>query len=74
MWQAGSRAAWCSPRPASSPSAPPIAYEPDQAKGLDDTLRSFAESPVGPALLACVAVGLVLFGLFSFAMARWRKV
>ncbi|MER6157026.1 DUF1206 domain-containing protein [Streptomyces sp. NPDC001868] len=51
-----------------------IAYEPDRAKGLDDTLRSFAESPVGPALLACVAVGLVLFGLFSFAMARWRKV
>jgi hypothetical protein len=51
-----------------------IEYEPDKAKGLDDTLRSFAESPVGPVLLACVAFGLVLFGLFSFAMARWRKV
>ncbi|MGW0841829.1 DUF1206 domain-containing protein [Streptomyces sp. NPDC002787] len=51
-----------------------IEYEPDQAKGLDDTLRSFAEAPAGPALLACVAAGLVLFGLFSFAMARWRKV
>ena len=51
-----------------------IEYEPDKAKGLDDTLRSFADSPAGPALLACVAVGLVLFGLFSFAMARWRKV
>ncbi|GAB2933651.1 DUF1206 domain-containing protein [Streptomyces heilongjiangensis] len=51
-----------------------IDYEPDKAKGLDDTLRSFADTPVGPALLACVAAGLVLFGLFSFAMARWRKV
>ncbi|MBE4733785.1 DUF1206 domain-containing protein [Streptomyces caniscabiei] len=51
-----------------------IQYEPDEAKGLDDTLRSFADSPAGPALLACVAAGLVLFGLFSFAMARWRKV
>lgn len=51
-----------------------IAYEPDKAKGLDDTLRSFADTPAGPVLLACVAVGLVLFGLFSFAMARWRKV
>ncbi|KFF98632.1 membrane protein [Streptomyces scabiei] len=51
-----------------------IAYEPDRAKGLDDTLRSFAEAPAGPALLACVAAGLMLFGLFSFAMARWRKV
>ncbi|MFF9777361.1 DUF1206 domain-containing protein [Streptomyces sp. NPDC013978] len=51
-----------------------IQYEPDEAKGLDDTLRSFADAPAGPALLACVAAGLVLFGLFSFAMARWRKV
>ncbi|WP_030378074.1 MULTISPECIES: DUF1206 domain-containing protein [unclassified Streptomyces] len=51
-----------------------VAYEPDKAKGLDDTLRSFAHTPAGPWLLVCVAVGFVLFGLFSFAMARWRKV
>jgi hypothetical protein len=51
-----------------------IQYEPDEAKGLDDTIRSFADAPAGPALLACVAAGLVLFGVFSFAMARWRKV
>ncbi|MEV6182701.1 DUF1206 domain-containing protein [Streptomyces sp. NPDC052015] len=51
-----------------------VDYEPDEAKGLDDTLRSFAGTPAGPGLLACVAAGLVLFGLFSFAMARWRKV
>ncbi|MCI3276833.1 DUF1206 domain-containing protein [Streptomyces cylindrosporus] len=51
-----------------------IDYEPERAKGLDDTLRSFARMPAGPGLLACVAAGLVLFGLFSFAMARWRKV
>lgn len=51
-----------------------VDYEPDKAKGLDDTLRSFAETPLGPWLLALVAVGLVLFGLFSFAMARWRRV
>ncbi|MEU2583873.1 DUF1206 domain-containing protein [Streptomyces avermitilis] len=51
-----------------------VDYEPDKAKGMDDTLRSFTETPMGPWLLACVAVGLVLFGLFSFALARWRKV
>ncbi|MFJ1807984.1 MULTISPECIES: DUF1206 domain-containing protein [unclassified Streptomyces] len=51
-----------------------VDYEPNRAKGLDDTLRSFAGTPAGPGLLACVAAGLVLFGLFSFAMARWRKV
>lgn len=51
-----------------------VAYEPDRAKGLDDTLRSFARTPLGPWLLVCVAVGLVLFGFFSFAMARWRRL
>ncbi|MFD3621593.1 DUF1206 domain-containing protein [Streptomyces sp. NPDC058676] len=51
-----------------------VDYEPDKAKGLDDTLRSFADTPLGPWLLVCVAAGLVLFGLFSFAMARWRRV
>ncbi|MEU6452584.1 MULTISPECIES: DUF1206 domain-containing protein [unclassified Streptomyces] len=51
-----------------------VDYQPDRAKGLDDTLRSFAETPLGPWLLACVAAGLVLFGVFSFALARWRRV
>lgn len=51
-----------------------IDYRPDQAKGLDDTLRSFAQTPLGPWLLVCVAIGFMLFGLFSFALARWRKV
>ncbi|GGZ77948.1 MULTISPECIES: DUF1206 domain-containing protein [Streptomyces rochei group] len=51
-----------------------VDYEPDRAKGLDDTLRSFAETPLGPWLLALVAAGLVLFGVFSFALARWRRV
>ncbi|MCH5672173.1 DUF1206 domain-containing protein [Streptomyces gilvus] len=51
-----------------------VDYKPDKAKGLDDTLRSFADTPLGPWLLVCVATGLVLFGLFSFALARWRRV
>ncbi|KFG77139.1 DUF1206 domain-containing protein [Streptomyces mutabilis] len=51
-----------------------VAYEPDKAKGLDDTLRSFADTPLGPWLLVLVAAGLVLFGVFSFALARWRRV
>ncbi|THA26648.1 DUF1206 domain-containing protein [Streptomyces sp. RKND-216] len=51
-----------------------FSFDPDKAKGVDDTLRTFAETPAGLWLLAAVAAGLVLFGLFSFAMARWRKV
>ncbi|GHC34494.1 DUF1206 domain-containing protein [Streptomyces cinnamoneus] len=51
-----------------------VAYDPARAKGLDDTLRAFAGTPAGPWLLAVVAVGLGMFGLFSFAMARWRAL
>ncbi|MFD7918034.1 DUF1206 domain-containing protein [Streptomyces sp. NPDC059740] len=51
-----------------------IEYDPSDAKGMDDTLRSLAETPVGPWLLAVVAVGLALFGVFSCASARWRRV
>lgn len=51
-----------------------LTYEPDEAKGLDDALRSFAETPAGPGLLVLVATGMALFGLFSFASARWRRV
>ncbi|AWN31620.1 DUF1206 domain-containing protein [Streptomyces sp. NEAU-S7GS2] len=51
-----------------------VTYDPGRAKGMDDTLRSFADTPAGPWLLAAIAAGLALFGLFSFTMARWRNV
>ncbi|WP_327350943.1 DUF1206 domain-containing protein [Streptomyces sp. NBC_01304] len=51
-----------------------VQQEPGKAKGLDDTLRSFTETPAGPWLLSLVALGLAAFGVFSWASARWRKV
>ncbi|MFF7209136.1 DUF1206 domain-containing protein [Streptomyces sp. NPDC008238] len=51
-----------------------VRFDPDRAKGLDDTLRTFRDTPAGPWLLAVIAVGLALFGVFSWAMARWRQV
>ncbi|MFD9481934.1 MULTISPECIES: DUF1206 domain-containing protein [Streptomyces] len=50
-----------------------VRFDPSQAKGLDATLRSFAATPAGPVLLIAAAVGLLLFGLYSFCEARWRK-
>ncbi|MFI8825691.1 DUF1206 domain-containing protein [Streptomyces sp. NPDC053431] len=50
------------------------AFDPRQAKGMDDTIRSFAQTPAGPWLLLAVALGLVLFGVFSFGQAKWRQV
>ncbi|MFB7938326.1 DUF1206 domain-containing protein [Streptomyces sp. NPDC056049] len=49
-------------------------FDPAEAKGMDDTIRSFAQTPAGPWLLVAVAVGLVLFGVFSFGQAKWREV
>ncbi|MFF4317742.1 DUF1206 domain-containing protein [Streptomyces sp. NPDC001568] len=51
-----------------------VRYDPAQAKGMDDTLRSFTQTAAGPWLLVAVALGLMLFGVFSWAMARWREV
>jgi hypothetical protein len=45
-----------------------------QAKGVDATLRAFTKTPAGPWLLVLVAVGLVTFGLYSLAEARWRRL
>jgi hypothetical protein len=45
-----------------------------QAKGIDATLRAFTKTPAGPWLLVLVALGLVLFGIYSMAEARWRRV
>jgi hypothetical protein len=46
---------------------------PGQAKGVDSSLRELAKTPAGPWLLVLVAVGLVMFGLFSCCEARLRR-
>jgi Domain of Unknown Function (DUF1206) len=51
-----------------------VRFDPHKARGIDETLRSFARTPAGPWLLVVVAVGLMLFGCFSFASARWRRM
>ena len=45
-----------------------------QAKGIDATLLAFSKTPAGPWLLVVVALGLVIFGLYSLAEARWRRL
>ncbi len=51
-----------------------VTYDPDKAKGIDGTLRSLTKSSIGPVLLVAVALGLVVFGIYSFCEARWRRV
>lgn len=49
-------------------------FNPDKAKGLDASLKTLADAPFGPFLLAAAALGLMAFGAWSFVEARYRRV
>ena len=51
-----------------------VTFDPKKARGLDQALRALRDAPAGPALLCIVAIGLVLFGLYTYCEARWRRV
>lgn len=44
-----------------------------KSTGLDGAVRTLADRPYGPWLLGILAVGLIAFGLYGFAEARWAK-
>jgi hypothetical protein len=47
--------------------------QPRQAKGIDSALRVLTQTPAGPWLLGIVAIGLIMFGLYSCCQARWMR-
>src|SRR6266511_2630825 len=51
-----------------------LEYDPKEPVGLDGALQRLSEQPYGPALLGTVAAGLIAFGVFSLARARYREV
>ena len=51
-----------------------IDYDPDQASGLDATLKTMAQATFGQVILALTALGLMCYGLYSFAEARYRQL
>jgi hypothetical protein len=51
-----------------------IDAKPGQAKGIDSALVTLARTPAGPWLLGLVALGLVMFGIYSCCEARWRRI
>jgi hypothetical protein len=49
-------------------------YDPKKAQGLDGALRTtLASSSYGRLWVGLVAVGLIAFGLYGLAEARWRR-
>jgi Domain of Unknown Function (DUF1206) len=49
------------------------APQPQRGQGLGGALQQLAQEPFGP-LLAAVALGLMTYGIFSFAEARYRRL
>jgi len=48
-------------------------YDPAKARGLDGALRTTASSTLGRLLVGLVGLGMVAFGLYGLAEARWRR-
>ncbi len=51
-----------------------IDFDPDKAVGLDGALAKLAHASYGPLVLGIVAAGLIAFGAYSLADAKYRKV
>jgi uncharacterized membrane protein YidH (DUF202 family) len=48
--------------------------QPEKATGLDGALKTLGAQPYGAILLILAGVGIITYGLYSFAMARSAKM
>jgi len=48
--------------------------DPSEACGLGDTLQTIIHQPFGPYFLSIIAVGLTIYGVFMFVVARYRHI
>ncbi|GAA1973604.1 DUF1206 domain-containing protein [Microbacterium pumilum] len=51
-----------------------LTHDPETAGGLDAALHTLAALPFGAAILWVVGAGLVIYGLFCFARARYARM
>jgi cytochrome bd-type quinol oxidase subunit 2 len=51
-----------------------IDHDPNEAQGIDGTLRTIADRSYGQALLFVTALALFAFAAYSFVEARYRKL
>ena len=49
-------------------------YDAANRPGLDEALRAVQAYPLGWLLLLVIALGLIAFGLYSLAEARYRSI
>lgn len=51
-----------------------VDHDPEAATGVDGTLKVIALQPYGQWLLTITAFGVIAYGLYSFAEARYRDL
>lgn len=51
-----------------------IKVDPNGATGLDGALKSLADLPFGQAILIVVGAGLIAYGVYTFARARFARL
>ncbi|MFD3427602.1 DUF1206 domain-containing protein [Nocardia fluminea] len=51
-----------------------IRSEPDEASGLDGAFKTLGAQPFGAVLLLAAGPGIITYGFYSFAMARYTKM
>lgn len=50
-----------------------IRFDPKKASGIDGAIRTLAGQPFGKALIVVTGLGLIAFGAYGLAEARWSK-
>ena len=51
-----------------------LAYDPQRAGGIDQSLATLGAQPFGKVVLGVVALGLAAYGVYGLAEARWRRM
>jgi Domain of Unknown Function (DUF1206) len=51
-----------------------VEFKPSKAGGVDKALLTLRNQPFGEFLLILAAIGLIAFGVYGLAEARWRRV
>ena len=48
--------------------------DPQETRGLGAALETLQHQPLGPYMLGAIALGLLVYGAFMFAIARYRRI
>lgn len=51
-----------------------LTHDPEKAGGLDEALKSLADLPFGQVILWLVGAGLVIYGVYCFARAKYARL